>query len=145
MSFRCRFFAVLPAVLLCAAAGAAVAYHREDFGNTVLEVSTNQDDARAVRYYQLWTENDWLLCSDEVAISGVVTAVNFEFPKEVSSFTLHLAEGDIEIDVDREDLPQSRKWILSTLIKRGARLKTVSRGCGSASVPYLISVSRAGT
>ena len=141
MSFRCRFFAVLPAALLCAAAGAA--YHREDFGNTVLEVSTNQDDARAVRYYQLWTENDWLLCSDEVAISGVVTAVNFEFPKEVSSFTLHPAKGgDIEFDVDREDLPQSRKWILSTLIKRGARLRTISRGCGSGAIPYLISASR---
>lgn len=122
----------------------AAEYHFEDFGDTILEVSQNQDDARSVRYYATWGSDEWTACSDEVAFAGVVTDVEFEFPKEVSEFTIAPTKGDpVIFKIDQDDLPESRKWIISTLIKKGIRLQTVSRACGSGVVPYLVSAKRA--
>lgn len=73
-----------------------------------------------------------------------VSSIRFFWRSEIESFNISFGEFGEEVFfvADMVDLPESRKWILSTLIKKGKKLKITTRGCGSSAVTYLISIER---
>ena len=55
--------------------------------------------------------------------------------------TPNIGEEIFRVD-DMVDLPEARKWILSTLVKKGRKARITYRLCGSGAIPYLVSIQR---
>lgn len=113
-------------------------------GDVHLYISDDQSKLYSIHFYENVDANYWSSCTAPRAERLRVSDVNFYWRSEIDSFKVSFGKfGDETFYItDMVDLPESRKWILSTLIKKGKKPMITYRGCGSGSATYLISIER---
>ena len=136
-------------------AGAAVAgqpkgnleqFSSGDSSNGVvhLYVSDDQSQLYSMHFYENVDGTYWNVCTPPRTERLKISDVKFFWRSEIESFTVSFGKfGEETFHIsDMVDLPESRKWILSTLIKKGKKPKITYRGCGSGAITYLVSIER---
>lgn len=112
-----------------------------DYGQVKVLISKNQDKLYQVDFYQDYTESEWTVCTHPIRKKVKITDVQYEGRKEIKLFTfLDPRKGKETIEIDLAPFPQAHKWILSTIIKKGASPFVTVRGCGSGGFTYLTSI-----
>lgn len=113
----------------------------EQYYDTAVLVTKDQNAALAVKFYPGSMANQLKSCSPPIKQISLINHVTYEYRKEVSSFKAYNSKwGTEEYGLDVSDLPNSRRWILSTLIVKGRKVLITSRGCGSGVVPYVTAI-----
>lgn len=113
-------------------------------GEVDLYISDDQSQLYSVHFYKNVYDGYWSMCSPPKTELLNISGVKFFWRSEIESFKISFGEFGEEVFyvANMVDLPESRKWILSTLIKKGKKLKITTRGCGSSATTYLISIER---
>lgn len=145
-----RFFVIL---LLALSSGLSIAkqpkvnieeYLSKDFSNGEVNLYVSNDQTRlySIHFYKNVPEDYWNLCTPKKTETLKISDVKFSWRNEIDQFQISFGKfGKKVFHVkDIVDLPESRKWILSTLIKKGKKLQVTHRGCGSSATTYLISI-----
>lgn len=145
-----RFFVTL---LLALIGGLSIAkqpkenieeYSSKDPSNGVVNLYVSNDQTRlySIHFYKNVPESYWELCTPKKTEILKISDVKFSWRNEINQFRISFGKfGEEEFHVeDIVDLPESRKWILSTLIKKGRKLQVTHRRCGSSATMYIISI-----
>ena len=113
-------------------------------GNVHLYVSDDQSQLYSVHFYENVDDFYWDVCTPPRTERLKISDVQFFWRSEIESFKVSFGKfGEETFHIaDMVDLPESRKWILSTLIKKGKKPKITYRGCGSGAITYLVSIER---
>lgn len=113
-------------------------------GEVNLYISNDQNRLYSIHFYKNVPEDYWNLCTPPRTEALKISDVKFSWRNEIDQFQISFGRFGDEVFHVAEivDLPESRKWILSTLIKKGRKSQITHRGCGSSAITYLISIDQ---